>query len=310
MRVPTDVLKSVCFVCARNPDTQAYRCRGTAFFVTWSEGDGWPQTYLVTARHCVTMAQREGDGAVYLCLNTKDGGTRHVCIAEDWVYPHDGTVDLAMVPFEIADNDDIKVINTRYLLTPASIDKHAIDIGDDLWIIGLFSPVPGRTRNQPIVRVGTIAAVPGEPITGTLAPDGNEIAPHISYLVEVRSVGGLSGSPVWVHLPYGRGYDADNPPPRLSREEKRRREYGGILGGSPSEHSPNYLLGIIRMHWRTDTPAEGHYLIDRGEPHVVNMGIAGVTPIQALRELLLRDDMRAMRKARVEDFMRHRGDAR
>jgi hypothetical protein len=52
----------------------------------------------------------------------------------------------------------------------------------------------GRQRNIPIVRIGNVASMPHEPVATK-----NRGAIE-AYLVEARSVGGLSGSPVLVQL--------------------------------------------------------------------------------------------------------------
>jgi hypothetical protein len=51
----------------------------------------------------------------------------------------------------------------------------------------------GRHQNVPIVRVGNFASYPAEQIqTGFGRMD--------AFLIEARSIGGLSGSPVFVHI--------------------------------------------------------------------------------------------------------------
>jgi hypothetical protein len=60
--------------------------------------------------------------------------------------------------------------------------------------IGLFTRRIGSQRNIPIVRIGNVAALPEELIrtrSGLMK----------AYLVEMRSIAGLSGSPVFVDLP-------------------------------------------------------------------------------------------------------------
>jgi len=66
-----------------------------------------------------------------------------------------------------------------------------ISIGDETYTVGLYSLVPGRNDNVPVIRVGNIAMMPGEPI---------KCADNIErelYLIEMRSIAGLSGSPVF-----------------------------------------------------------------------------------------------------------------
>lgn len=79
------------------------------------------------------------------------------------------------------------------LADEADIEAHAIGIGDEVLMVGLFTKRYGYRKNIPIVRGGIISAMPEEPIedqeTGNL---------YDAYLIEIRSIGGLSGSPVIV----------------------------------------------------------------------------------------------------------------
>ena len=74
-------------------------------------------------------------------------------------------------------------------------ERNGIGPGDELFAIGLFSLRVGTQRNIPIVRSGILAAMPydSEPFT----KDGH---PYHAYLAEMRSIGGLSGSPVFIFM--------------------------------------------------------------------------------------------------------------
>jgi hypothetical protein len=89
-----------------------------------------------------------------------------------------------------------------------------------------------------------------------------------AYLIEARSIGGLSGSPVFVNLGVVRE-TPDRPPFTLGRVAV-------------------YLLGLVHGHWDVESG-----LI--GEANV-NMGIAIVTPIQKAAEMI-EDDVDAFRKS-------------
>lgn len=291
MRISDEMLKSVCFVCSRDRSHE-YTRLGTGFFVTWAE-TGWPQTYLVTARHCVRQAQKRGDDRVHVVLNTKRGAPRPQTISRKWHFPKDRHVDLAAVPFDFLDDDDAGSIPKQHLLTASHIDKRHIGIGDELWLTGLFWPASGEGRMRPILRLGSIAAMPEEPIT-TRDAEGKQVGPFSAYLVEVRSIGGLSGSPVWVHLAKGRLHDAIHAFPEGSWQDNIRNPETG-------EGLSNYLLGIIRLHWYDKADSERPIMTDN-EAGVVNMGIAAVTPISELIDLLTREDIVQERQKRLKDY--------
>lgn len=60
-------------------------------------------------------------------------------------------------------------------------------------VIGLYSTHHGLTRNLPVVRIGHIAALPVELV---LTGRGHTLG----YLVELHSIAGLSGSPVFQNI--------------------------------------------------------------------------------------------------------------
>jgi hypothetical protein len=86
-----------------------------------------------------------------------------------------------------------------------------------------------------------------------------------AYLIEVRSIGGLSGSPVFVVFTTDRWLGDD----------------------APSAYSQNrsfHLLGLVRGHWnkRVDETAD----FDEIELGPANLGIAIITPIADLTPVL------------------------
>ena len=78
-------------------------------------------------------------------------------------------------------------------MTEKVIKENEIEVGEEVFVTGLFSHHHGQSKNIPIVRVGNISAMPEEKI---------QTKEHLmdAYLIEARSIGGLSGSPVFVIL--------------------------------------------------------------------------------------------------------------
>ena len=70
--------------------------------------------------------------------------------------------------------------------------KKSIMLGAEIAIVGFFRSHYGKNKNVPIIRAGNISALLGEPIF-------TKYAGYIQgYLIEARSIAGLSGSPVFV----------------------------------------------------------------------------------------------------------------
>lgn len=247
--LPPDITKCVCFLCVKHD--KGWHYGGTGFFVhVPSENDGW-YGYLITAKHNIEHASRLG--SLHLRLNTRSGGADYVDVSQEWYSPTNSASDIAVLPFtpggEIYDYVSISAEN--FCATEEMITKYMIGIGDDLVIPGLFTERRGAKQNAPIVRIGNIAAIPGEPL---IDDSGAE---YRAYLAEVRSIGGLSGSPVFAYIGYGRSFGKS----QLSKERKF------------------VLIGVVRGHW--DFKSErGEIDFGDGELKAVNMGIAIVTPIQ------------------------------
>jgi hypothetical protein len=172
---------------------------------------------------------------------------------------------------------------TEWFVTDEVIESQKVGVGEDLFVVGLFSHHVGANRNLPIVRTGTIASMPLEPFIDQ--DSGEEFD---AYLAEVRSIGGLSGSPVLIAI---------NPITRLHLMGKAKEE----------PQAPGwtfYVLGLIRSHW--EQPVEGAFRPD--EVDNVNTGIATVTPITEVLPLLERDEFVNQRKEIDKIFAGERGE--
>jgi hypothetical protein len=255
MRVPDQILASAVYLCVKDADGTV-RPAGTGFFLAiQSEArEHIKHGYLVTARHCIKKA--ESHGSLYARVNRRDTGEAELIeLKAGWIYHDDETNDVAVLHFA-PPAAQIMVFGRESLATPEVIEAESIGIGDELLVVGLFTRHFGRTANRPIVRAGIIAAMPDEPIQ-----DPGSGLPFDGYLAEVRSVGGLSGSPVWLII---------NP----SR----------IVKGEHEIHLRFFLLGLIRGHWSKQEP----WLSDFGETEQesLNTGIAIVTPIQKALDII------------------------
>lgn len=276
MWVPDEIRKCVAFVMyasseAGQPDSFA----GTSFWFT-RESDQVEDLhfgYVVTAWHVIIKCQEESvDGRVYLRLNTTDGATSTIATDPDQWYRHpdDTSVDIGVLP-ALPDDEEIDwtPIPDQIAATHESVEEHDVSVGDELFLPGLFAPHNvGVGRNVPIVRVGNIAAMPEERV------QTRHFGRIEAYLVESRSIGGLSGSPVFVDL--------------------RGQRAGKLTVGGQSF----LLLGVMQGHWDHygDLPEYDLASDEDEERRRVNMGIAIVVPIQKVLETLDHPDLLARRR--------------
>ena len=231
MRIPEDFKQSVAFFGTRKNDG-TFRANATGFFVS-VEPD---YVYLVTARHVVEHFHED----MYIMrtnpkpyVRSLEGYTHRDMdmnkIKRWYTHDNDGTVDIAVASLAslsprllaqrtIPENMFFLHKNQFITYTPeeAQIALHnaltqqpdstppekppIINIGDETYTVGLYSLVPGRDDNVPVIRIGNIAMMPGEPI---LCADDIE---RELYLIEMRSIAGLSGSPVFALSPVTNSY--------------------------------------------------------------------------------------------------------
>lgn len=281
VRIPVQFLDTVSFVCVKTADGQ-YRYGGTGFFVAIDDEINpsvYSWMYLVTARHCVARAEQHG--GLFARLNTLQGASHFLKLDSHWSFPTNDASDLAIIPVGIRDPTRVKprAITADLFATDQVIAKRDIGIGDDLVIVGLFTERVGQQRNRPIVRSAMLSALADEPMIDSAT--GLE---YSAYIAEARSIGGLSGSPVFVALG----------PNRVTYETDERQMPRGTarLATAPAF----YLLGIVRHHW--DYAVSGSNVgFGLGELQAVNMGLAAVTPVADLVGLLHREDLVKWRRA-------------
>lgn len=280
MRIPDRWLSCPIFFGGRDSSGRLHY-RATAFLIsTPTEHSEIGGICLVTARHNV-LGALEVYGNVWVRLNTEDGGARDLEITEPWAYPDNPASDIAAIPFFPPFDWEAIPIPARWFVTDEVIETRVVGIGEELVLMGLFSQHVGKTRNLPIVRSGNLAAMPQEPLVDDASGEEYE-----AYLAEVRSIGGLSGSPVLLAL---------NPSTRLNVfGADTPKDVGGLTF---------YLLGLIRGHWTQY--AESDFQGTKAED--LNTGIAIITPITDVLPLLEREEFVRYRKGIDKQLAAERG---
>ncbi|MDQ4121566.1 MAG: serine protease [Acidobacteriota bacterium] len=287
MRVPDNIPKCICYLCYKIGGGAAagkYNAIGTGFIVKVEEF-GYSFIYVVTARHVIDEHKRTKTDQLYLRLNTRAGGVDYFQVdmkQSGWIFPEEESIDLAFIQIQIPHSDfDFLEVPIEMTATLEVWNEQYIGIGDEIFVTGLFTHRKGLERNFPIVRTGIISAMPFEAIydkkTGDYFP---------AFLAELRSIGGLSGSPVFIYL-------------NKYREPKPKLPEG--------RDSVFYLLGIIRGHWELDEDEGGNKLpkkdsfkddvrIGYSKGENLNVGIGLVTPAHQLWLALKSESVRNMRK--------------
>ena len=268
MLVPDEIRKSVVFLLYRDKN-QNLNFAGTGFFVG-EEIDFNIFIYLVTAKHVVVGIKRNSvDGKVYIRINDNQDGSQLIeSNIDSWSeHPTDSSVDVSVLRWAPLEKFDYIFLYTSLVATDEVIRQNSIGLGDEVFIAGMFVSHKGKKRNIPIVRVGNISAMPEEKID---TPDFGSIE---AYLIEARSIGGLSGSPVFVNVSGDRTAGGD-----FARGKVMK---GDILYST----SPRiYLLGLIHGHWDEQTVDD--VISEDVARKDVNMGMAMVVPATKILEII------------------------
>ncbi len=293
MRVPEFVRDCVVFVGAAVPKRKGGGFDrvlfGTAFWMIVKNADGpsGSSSYLITAAHVARAI--ESYPRWFIRLNGPDGHAQEINKSDRWHYHDDPSVDVAVLPVEPPAHLRYEVmIRPESIVWPDDSLRSEVDVGDEVFVTGLFSPMEREKRNLPIVRTGNIAMMPG---TDRIPVNEHKVNGHVvsdveGYLIEARSIGGLSGSPCFVR-------------PTVQTEDKR--DPLKTRAFLPRETRPLglseevYLLGLMQGHWDIQPQAKNDRAGDDEGP--VNMGIAIVVPAPKIAETMRQPQLEALRIA-------------
>ena len=172
-------------------------------------------------------------------------------------------------------------------------------------MVGRFIGHDGRQKNAPAVRFGNIAMMPHEAIT---SPHGIE---QESFLVEVRSLPGYSGSAVFLYSPCAMN---DMSVCRFGMDKASSQPEFGVVNTTPEDEkrfkralsvafSPKgpYLLGIDWCHLHNRHSVRDREGVAIGTVQE-NTGMAGVIPAWKIKEVLDLEEL-AMARKRDEKTM-------
>jgi hypothetical protein len=156
------------------------------------------------------------------------------------------------------DEFDISHVILDHDLPPPSVPLQ-FGLGDEVFVMGLFTSHHGEAHNIPIMRVGTISAMSDEPVL-------TEYGFMDGYLVEVKSLAGLSGSPVFYR------------PGRLRTGDAT-------------------LVGLMHGHFLIENPEDAISISGKDKPTgQINTGIGLVIPANLVTEIVNRAELKNERE--------------
>lgn len=227
---------------------------GTGFVVSLPTLRGrFSHNYLVTNAH--VAKELESRPTAFVRVNVRGGGSQAVWLdGQVWTRHTRSEVDIAVIrpdfrKFPAWRDLDVDAVSSADFLPPGSLDNVSLGVGDPIHVPGLLRAAPGATRNMPLVRSGTLAALAAEPV---------EVRRNVFepvHLGMIQSVGGMSGSPTFI--------------------EYRPVPFGIIINPNKSW---GHLLGINA----------GHFLdvADGTSTGQINAGVNVIYPVERLVEIL------------------------
>jgi hypothetical protein len=285
VRVEDRVRKTVVFV--GRAHNGAFSAVGTAFIgLTFIGKAGFQQ--LVTAKHVIDMI---GGDVVHVRANRIDGRAEIIETDKHGWWPHpDKRIDVSIcpthIPREIFDIVHLPLDADGNLVpSEEAIRSGVIGIGDEIFMAGMYVSRIGEQKNIPIIRGGIISAMPEETI-------GTQYGSHHAYLIETRSFGGLSGSPVFAFhaLPFRQGArPQDNHVPQLI----------GMLVGHHQTSDPSEVIEIADPNGKADEPETA--------PIPLNTGVGIVLPIANVIDAVNQADLRAEREKTLKEHSSRSG---
>ena len=162
---------------------------GTASFLN-VEQDDFVYTYLVTCKHVVQewILKRS---MLHVRVNRSDiSDVAHVPLDGEWVFHQDQAVDLAVLPVTLPFAIPANVIaaTKNDMGFP---DNYRIQLGGEVFYIGLFWQYKGHRRNYPAMRFGKLSLQTNELIEG-------EYEESEYLMLECHAHSGFSGAPVYI----------------------------------------------------------------------------------------------------------------
>ena len=285
-----DHLREIALFVGQKNSLGDFVAHGTAFTI-YKETYGRAITFLVTAKH--VFDDIPGNDVLLRANGKGKSGIKYVALSKaKWHFhpghrqhaPRQNYIDVAVYEVDFSWTDlEVVVVAADDVVDDDFIDKYSIGTGDEVAIAGLFHSHIGTVQNVPIIRTGNIAAMRGEPVPSSCGMmDG--------YLIESRSIGGVSGSPVFLNMSV--------------RPEEVLPPYDrtGVWAPKKIEKAPKpyRLLGLVHGYY---TLVDQHEWVSKTDQQVgdINTGISIVVPVEKVIETINPVFERSIEMAKILD---------
>lgn len=214
----------------------------------------------------------------------------------DW-HSHPEGDDIAIRPLGAVAGGEFWSLAAGLILTHGDIDREGIGPGDDCLMIGRYVNQKSRQQfDRPAVRFGNLAMMPER----VYQPERS--FEQESFLVDMRSQAGFSGSPVLVYFDEP-GWRLRSPLPESGDDPQANLKAleDHVAGGKTrAVMTSTWLLGVDWGHlpvW--NDVFDGNHSVGRMQ---VSTGMAGVVPAWTLLDLLFEEGVKMARDKAEEQL--------
>lgn len=255
MLINSETLETILYIYSSKNEAYLGKSAGGTAFLVGIPSVNLPDVtylYIITNTHVVQKA-----GITPTIRFNKTNGETYAksTNASDWIY-FPGN-DLACAPISGNLNKlKYRALNISMFLTKELAIQNSVGIGDEIFVCGKFFDEYGKQYNNPISRFGKIALYPSIQIKH------QHCISQETIIVDAFSIGGLSGSPVFLHIPYTPGRP----------------------GQDKNPNEKNYLLGINYGH----IPIPD---FSNSEKNEMNSGFMCVIPAWIIHDMLFQPSL-------------------
>ena len=189
-RIPDDYADSIVYLYQSAADVEKNNADGCGMLagVAFKDNPNRAHVYLVSASHVAENCR-------VARYNTLHGPRAVDLTASRWLQHREGA-DISVFPLESSAYFDerMTMIRSTSFMTQKRMGKIPLRHGDELFMVSHFASHPGDADNEPIIRFGTLTKRYPVRVAVENAQDQE------SFLAEMISVPGHSGSPVFVYF--------------------------------------------------------------------------------------------------------------
>lgn len=305
-RIAPEILRSTFYL---YPSVEAAKSGakfgGTGFFVAWPTGipEAPNLVYAVTNWHVAVR-----DGCSVMRINTVHGGTDILDFdPSEWEFPPGGH-DIAIMPhLKLGIRESIHEIVALQLdlfLEKTEMTTLGIGPGENILMIGRFVDHDGAASNVPSVRFGNISVMPQDIEQPTKAKKLK------SFILDVHSRTGYSGSPVFVYRTFGSD---------LTTDQFVTMNHN-IFGAFNAPHEDHFIK-LLGLHWgqfpeqweiKSKRKTVAQVSVRRQNKQYIE-GMSGMTlaiPAWSIREFLEMPKHKKEREKAIKEILEKRGTSR